>query len=94
MGIIVANLFITLDGVYQGPGGREEDTEGGFAFGGWQAPVSDNEAGAAIGSEISNIDALLLGRKTYDIFAAYWPTSPTTSAARSTGCRSSWSPAA
>ncbi|MDQ0075057.1 dihydrofolate reductase family protein [Arthrobacter oryzae] len=73
MGIIVANLFITLDGVYQGPGGREEDTEGGFAFGGWQAPVSDNEAEAAIESEISNIDALLLGRKTYDIFAAYWP---------------------
>ena len=73
MGIIVANLFITLDGVYQGPGGREEDTEGDFAFGGWQAPVSDDEAGAAIGAEIERIDALLLGRKTYDIFAAYWP---------------------
>lgn len=73
MGIIVANLFITLDGVYQGPGGREEDTEGDFAFGGWQAQVSDDEAGAAIGAEIERIDALLLGRKTYDIFAAYWP---------------------
>jgi dihydrofolate reductase len=73
MGIIVANLFLTLDGVYQGPGGREEDTEGGFAFGGWQAPVSDEEAEAAIEAEIGNIDALLLGRKTYDIFAAYWP---------------------
>ena len=73
MGIIVANLFITLDGVYQAPGGSEEDTEGGFAFGGWQAPVSDDEAGAAIGAEVSRIDALLLGRKTYDIFAAYWP---------------------
>ena len=73
MGIIVANLFITLDGVYQAPGGREEDTEGGFSFGGWQAPVSDDEAGAAIGEEIGRIDALLLGRKTYDIFAAYWP---------------------
>ena len=73
MGIIVANLFITLDGVYQAPGGREEDTEGGFGFGGWQAPVSDDEADAAIGAEIGRIDALLLGRKTYDIFAAYWP---------------------
>ncbi|MDQ0663561.1 dihydrofolate reductase [Arthrobacter ulcerisalmonis] len=73
MGLIVANLFITLDGVYQAPGGREEDPEGGFAFGGWQAPVSDDEAGADIAAEIGRIDALLLGRKTYDIFAAYWP---------------------
>ena len=73
MGVIVANLFLTLDGVYQAPGGREEDTEGSFAFGGWQAPVSDDESGAAIGAEIAKIDALLLGRKTYDIFAAYWP---------------------
>jgi dihydrofolate reductase len=73
MGIIVANLFLTLDGVYQGPGGREEDTEGGFAYGGWQLPVSDAEAEAAIEAGIGQIDALLLGRKTYDIFAAYWP---------------------
>ncbi|TLM75811.1 dihydrofolate reductase family protein [Pseudarthrobacter sp. NamB4] len=73
MGIIVANLFLTLDGVYQAPGGREEDREGGFAFGGWQLPVSDEEAEAAIEAEIGRIDALLLGRKTYDIFAAYWP---------------------
>ena len=73
MGIIVANLFITLDGVYQAPGGREEDTGGGFEFGGWQAPVSDDEAGAAIGAEIERMDALLLGRATYDIFAGYWP---------------------
>jgi dihydrofolate reductase len=73
MGIIVANLFMTLDGVYQAPGGREEDTEGGFAYGGWQAPVSDDEAFEAIGAEIDRIDALLLGRKTYDIFASFWP---------------------
>lgn len=73
MGSIVANMFITLDGVYQAPGGREEDPSDGFEFGGWQAPVSDDEAGAAIGAEIDRIDALLLGRKTYDIFAAYWP---------------------
>lgn len=73
VGIIVANLFITLDGVYQAPGGREEDSEGGFEFGGWQAPVSDDEAGAAIGAEIGRMDALLLGRATYDIFSSYWP---------------------
>ena len=73
VGIIVANLFITLDGVYQAPGGREEDPEGEFAFGGWQAPVSDDEAGASIAAAISRMDALLLGRKTYEIFAAYWP---------------------
>jgi dihydrofolate reductase len=73
VGIIIANLFVTLDGVYQAPGGSEEDTADGFAFGGWQAPVSDDEADAAIGEEVGRIDALLLGRKTYDIFAAYWP---------------------
>lgn len=73
MGRTVANLFLTLDGVYQAPGGREEDTSGGFEFGGWQAPVSDDEVGAAIGAEIDRIDALLLGRRTYDIFAAFWP---------------------
>jgi dihydrofolate reductase len=73
VGIIVANLFITLDGVYQAPGGREEDTEAGFEFGGWQAPVSDEESERSIEAEVSRIDALLLGRKTYDIFAAYWP---------------------
>lgn len=73
MGLIAANLFITLDGVYQAPGGREEDPEGSFAFGGWQAPVSDDESGAAIAAGMEKMDALLLGRKTYDIFAAYWP---------------------
>jgi len=73
VGRIIANMFITLDGVYQGPGGSDEDTSDGFAFGGWQAPVTDDEAGTAIGAEIERIDALLLGRRTYDIFAAYWP---------------------
>ena len=72
MGIIVANLFITLDGVYQAPGGREEDLEGGFAYGPDQW-ISSMATGAAIGEEIGRIDSLLLGRKTYDIFAAYWP---------------------
>ena len=73
MGIISADLFITLDGVYQAPGAPDEDREGGFQFGGWQAPYFDDESGEAIGAGIDRMDALLLGRKTYDIFAAYWP---------------------
>ena len=73
MGIISADLFITLDGVYQAPGGPDEDREGGFEYGGWQAPYFDDESGEAIGAGIERMDALLLGRKTYDIFASYWP---------------------
>ncbi len=73
MGILTANLFITLDGVYQAPGGPEEDREGGFEFGGWQAAYFDDETGEAIGAGIDRMDALLLGRKTYDIFAGFWP---------------------
>ncbi len=73
MGIIAADLFITLDGVYQAPGGRAEDPTGGFAFGGWQAPYGDEATGASIMSSIQRTDALLLGRRTYDIFSAYWP---------------------
>ena len=73
MGIIVADLFVTLDGVYQAPGGRDEDLEGGFEFGGWQSPFLDDAAGEDIGANIERMDALLLGRRTYDIFAGYWP---------------------
>lgn len=73
MGIIVASMFTTLDGVYQAPGAPDEDREGGFEFGGWQAPFADAESGAAIRADIDRIDALLLGRRTYDIFAGYWP---------------------
>lgn len=74
MGILSLDLFITLDGVYQAPGGPDEDLEGGFKFGGWQWAYSDDESGEAILAGIYRMDALLLGRKTYDIFAAYWPT--------------------
>jgi dihydrofolate reductase len=74
MGIIVADLFMTLDGVYQAPGGPDEDREGDFEYGGWQGPYFDDESGAAIGAGIEQLDALLLGRKTYDIFAGFWPT--------------------
>ena len=73
MGKLSLDLFITLDGVYQAPGGPDEDPEGGFAFGGWQAAYSDDDAGQAIMANIDVMDALLLGRKTYDIFAAFWP---------------------
>ncbi|MFZ3452445.1 dihydrofolate reductase family protein [Arthrobacter sp. 7Tela_A1] len=73
MGRISLDLFMTLDGVYQGPGGAEEDTSDGFTLGGWQAAFADAESGAAIMAGINQMDALLLGRRTYDIFAGYWP---------------------
>jgi dihydrofolate reductase len=73
MGIISADLFITLDGVYQAPGSPDEDRDAGFEFGGWQGAYTDAESGAAISAGIERMDALLLGRNTYDIFAAYWP---------------------
>ena len=73
MGRICIDLFTSLDGVAQAPGGPEEDEEDGFAFGGWQAPLIDEVVGEQVLSGISGMDALLLGRKTYDIFAGYWP---------------------
>lgn len=74
MGQLHVITFSTLDGVAQAPGGPQEDTEGGFRFGGWQAPVSDEVVGEHVGARIAEMDALLLGRRTYDIWAAYWPT--------------------
>jgi dihydrofolate reductase len=73
MGILIVTEFMTLDGVAQAPGGLDEDREGGFTHGGWQAPVADPESGAVIFEEARSMDALLLGRKTYEIFADYWP---------------------
>ncbi|QWT24523.1 dihydrofolate reductase family protein [Subtercola sp. PAMC28395] len=72
-GRIHIDHFTTLDGVAQAPGGPDEDTDGGFAFGGWQAPLIDSIDGDQVGEGISAMDALLLGRRTYDIFAGYWP---------------------
>ena len=72
-GRISIDLFTTLDGVQQAPGGPDEDTAEGFRFGGWQAPFVDELAGREIGAAIERTDALLLGRRTYDMFAAYWP---------------------
>jgi dihydrofolate reductase len=76
MGELVVNMFVSLDGVMQGPGGPDEDREGGFEHGGWQAPYLDEESGKIISEGIARLDALLLGRKTYEIFAAYWPQAP------------------
>ena len=73
MGIIQIELFTTLDLVGQAPGGPEEDPSDGFPFGGWQAPLLDEVTGGQIAAAYEGTDALLLGRRTYDIFAAYWP---------------------
>lgn len=73
---IIVQEFITLDGVMQAPGGPDEDTSNGFTYGGWTAPyfhLADEEAGALMQKWLAPTD-LLLGRKTFDIFAAYWPT--------------------
>lgn len=73
MGLIHIDLFTTLDGVAQAPGGPEEDPTDNFAFGGWQAPLIDEVVGDQIDAGMEGMDALLLGRRTYDIFASYWP---------------------
>jgi dihydrofolate reductase len=74
---IVVSEFLTLDGVMQAPGDKEEDTEGGFQHGGWQLnnDYADDIAGQAIMGSFHEAGGMLLGRRTYDIFAAYWPTS-------------------
>jgi len=76
MGTLTVTEFVTLDGVAQAPGGSDEDRAGGFAHGGWQMPLLDEETVAAIFARASEMDALLLGRRTYEIFAGYWPDAP------------------
>lgn len=70
---IVVLSFISLDGVMQAPGGPEEDTSGGFKYGGWTVPYADEFSGRIMGKQMSMPFDLLLGRKTYDLFASYWP---------------------
>jgi dihydrofolate reductase len=76
MGKLIVTEFLTLDGVAQAPGGPDEDRDHGFTHGGWQAPLLDEESGSAVFEQARNMDALLLGRKTYEIFADYWPAAP------------------
>ena len=70
---IIVGAFVSLDGVMQAPGGPEEDPIGGFRFGGWVAPFFDEKMGESVGETFAKPFDLLLGRKTYDIFAAHWP---------------------
>jgi dihydrofolate reductase len=70
---ITGTVFQSLDGVVQAPGGPSEDPTGGFPHGGWLAPLFDDTAGEAIGRAFAEPFDLLLGRRTFDIFAAYWP---------------------
>ncbi|MGE5400474.1 MAG: dihydrofolate reductase family protein [Ignavibacteriales bacterium] len=69
---IIVLSMITLDGVMQAPGGPEEDISGGFKYGGWTAPFANEDSGKAMEKQLQPAD-LLLGRKTFEIFASYWP---------------------
>ena len=71
---VIVLEFVTLDGVMQAPGGPQEDTDGSFNYGGWVVPHSDERLGAIMNEQMTRTRALLLGRKTYEIFASYWPT--------------------
>lgn len=70
---ISLTTFLTLDGVYQAPGGPDEDSSGGFERGGWSVPYGDEDFGRFMVEVFDRADAFLLGRKTYEIFAGYWP---------------------
>ncbi len=70
---LIVGAFLSLDGVMQGPGGPNEDREGGFDLGGWLVPYAEEDMGTFMVESITSTDAFLLGRKTYEIFAAHWP---------------------
>jgi dihydrofolate reductase len=76
MGKLIVTEFVTLDGVAQAPGAPDEDRESGFTHGGWQAPLLDEETSDVMFDQAKGMDALLLGRTTYEIFADYWPRAP------------------
>jgi len=70
---LIVQTFLTLDGVMQAPGGPGEDDDGGFAYGGWSVNYWDDQMGEVMGEATSRPFAMVLGRRTYDIMAAYWP---------------------
>lgn len=70
---LIILTFITLDGIMQAPGGPEEDTSGGFEYGGWVVPYFDEFSNEIMEDQMNRPFDLLLGRKTYDLFASYWP---------------------
>ncbi|MGG8409064.1 dihydrofolate reductase family protein [Streptomyces sp. 12297] len=74
MGKLTLTTFLTLDGVMQAPGGPDEDRSDGFAYGGWQFPFADQDFGAYMGEVFGRAGGFLFGRRTYDTFAAFWPT--------------------
>ncbi len=74
---IIVLSFVTLDGVMQAPGGPDEDTSGRFKYGGWTVPFVDDFSFKVMGEQMGRPFDLLLGRKTYEIFASYWPHRPT-----------------
>ncbi len=79
---LIVNEFMSMDGVVQAPGGQEEDPSGGFAHGGWHMRYAQDErVGAWVMKYIAEMGALVLGRRTYEIFAGYWPKAPEEAAA-------------
>jgi dihydrofolate reductase len=73
---LIVQTFVTLDGVMQAPGGPGEDDDGGFAYGGWSVNYWDDQMGQVMDAATSRPFAMVLGRRTYDIMAAFWPTAP------------------
>ncbi|PRH78478.1 deaminase [Streptomyces solincola] len=73
MATLTLNAFLTLDGVMQAPGGPEEDPSDGFTSGGWQAPYVDEDLIRFVTGYLERADGILLGRRTYEIFAGFWP---------------------
>jgi dihydrofolate reductase len=73
MGKLVVSTFLSLDGVMQAPGGPDEDRDGGFEHGGWSFPYADEDMGRIMVDQFAGIEAFLLGRRTYEIFAGHWP---------------------